>query len=107
MRADRALLWTLPLAIGTALGFLWPRWRVVTIEFAPGGRMALVEGDSVALPGTMSVDDDGRLRLRVVNRDSLPHQAGAYGVHAADSATVAAELCTGQPHGASRTIALR
>lgn len=106
MRAERAL-WALPVAVGVTLGFFWPRWRVINVEFAAGGRLAVVQGDSVALPGTMQVDDDGRLRLRVMNRDSVPHQAGAYGVGATDSALVSAELCTGQPHGAARTIALR
>jgi hypothetical protein len=100
-------LWALPVAIGAALGFFWPRWRVIDVEFAAGGHLVVVQGDSVALPGTMQVDDDGRLRLRVVNRDSVEHQAGAYGVSPADSATVIAQLCTGQPHGVARTIALR
>jgi len=55
----------------------------------------------------MDIEDDGRLRLRVLNRDSLPHQAGALSVLARDSAVVAAEQCTGQDAGGVRRIVLQ
>ena len=97
MRASRLALFAVPLVAGVVFGFLMPRWRTLTVEFTLGGReVRMPDGVVRALPATMDIEDDGRLRLRVLNRDSLPHQAGALSVLARDSATVTAEQCTGQ-----------
>ena len=84
--------------------FLMPRWRTITIEFPAGGReVRLPDGAVRPLPATIDIEDDGRLKLKVINRDTIPHQAGVLGVSANDSATVGAEYCT----GGARTIVLQ
>lgn len=108
MRASRLALFALPVVAGVALGFLLPRWRTLRIDFAPGGRAVSVEGGPAqVLPASLVIDDDGRLRLHVINRDTVAHQAGVLGVGARDSLLIGAELCTGQEHGKGRTIELR
>ena len=103
MRASRVALFAVPILAGVAFGFLLPRWRTITIEFPVGGREVRLPGGQIRpLPATIEIEDDGRLRLKVVNRDTIPHQAGVLGVSALDSATVGAELCT----GGARTILL-
>lgn len=92
---------------GLAFGLALPRWRTITIVFEPGGTSySLIDGVSRPLPGTMQVDDDGRLRLRVINRDTVGHAAGVLGLPAQDSATVSAELCTGTHEHGQKTIVL-
>ena len=104
MRASRVALFAVPLLAGAVFGFLMPRWRTITIEFPAGGReVRLPDGVTTPLPATLEIEDDGRLRLKVINRDTIPHQAGVLGVSARDSATVGAEYCT----GGARTIVLQ
>lgn len=108
MRASRLALFAVPLVAGVVFGFLMPRWRTLTVEFALGGReVRLPDGVVRPLPATMDIEDDGRLRLRVLNRDSVPHQAGVLAVAARDSATVGAEACTGQRDAGPKTIVLQ
>lgn len=108
MRPERALLFLVPIIAGVAVGLKLPRWRTVSIAFERGGTQVVVR-DSAAqpLPGRILIDDDGRLRLRVINRDTVPHQAGVLSVRALDSATVGAEACTGRGHGVTMEIVLR
>ncbi len=107
VRAKLALV-ALIVVAGVGLGLALPRWRMITIVFEPGGRdYHLENGQSMRLPATMDLLDDGRLRLRVVNRDSVGHAAGVLGLPARDSAIVSAELCTGTHEHGARTIVLR
>jgi hypothetical protein len=94
--------------LGFGLGLALPRWRVITVVFEPGGRTWHVAGESPRpLPATLDVDDDGRLRLRVLNLDTVIHDAGVLAVNARDSAVVPADICTGTHRTGANTIVLR
>ncbi|HEY2805365.1 MAG TPA: hypothetical protein VGI92_05850 [Gemmatimonadales bacterium] len=96
------------LIAGFGIGMTLPSWRVITITFPRGGRSWSVAGESPRLlPGTMDIDDDGRLRLRVINEDSVSHSAGVIAVSAGDSTIVSADLCTGTHRRGANTILLR
>jgi len=99
------MLFAIPVALGVVLGFLLPRRHSVVIEFDRGGAVR-VAGVVKSLPASVLLEDDGRLQLVVVNRDTLPHQAGVLAVRQADSLVVDAAACTGQPPG-SRSVLLR
>lgn len=96
------------LALGVGLGLALPTWRVITVIFEPGGRTWHVAGGSPRpLPATLDVEDDGRLRLRVINQDSAGHSAGVLALPARDSAIVPADICTGTHRRGANTIVLR
>jgi hypothetical protein len=96
------------LTLGFGLGLALPRWRVITVVFEPGGQTWHVAGEGPRpLPATLDVEDDGRLRLLVINRDSVGHNAGVLAFAAHDSATVPADLCTGTHSSGASTIVLR
>ena len=106
MRPSKLVVLLFLLGGGLAFGLALPHWRTVTIVFEPGGRSYQLAGETRPLPGTMQVDDDGWLRLRVINRDSVGHSAGVLGLPAQDSATVSAELCTGTHEHGQKTLVL-
>ena len=98
----------LVLAVGVAIGLAMPSWRMTTVIFAPGGRSWRIAGEAPRqLPATLGIDDDGRLRLRVINEDSIGHSAGVLAVAAHDSETVPADLCTGTHFTGKTTILLK
>lgn len=94
-------------ALGAAIGLLLPKTTTTTIVFEPGGRYTVGAAVRGTLPGQLHLTGLERLRLRVVNRDSLPRQAGVLGLRSGDSLVVPAEACTGTHSQDSITIALR
>ena len=96
------------LALGVGIGLALPGWRIETITFEAGGRTwRLADSPPRRLPATLDIEDDGRLRLRVINRDSTGHSAGVLAVAASDSAEVPAEFCTGTHAAGATTLLLR
>ena len=96
------------MAAGVGIGLAMPTWRTTTVIFAPGGRSWRLAGEAPRqLPATLGIEDDGRLRLRVINEDSIGHSAGVLAVAAHDSETVPADLCTGTHFTGKTTIVLK
>lgn len=107
MRPKRIVLALLIVGAGVFVGLRIPHWKTITIVFEAGGAAVIDQKPPRRLPATLQIVDDGRLRLRVINRDSVPHAAGVLGLPARDSAIVSAELCTGTHEHGAKTILLR
>lgn len=80
----------LTVAIVTAV--LMRRPVVMRIEFS-GGDTAVVDGTPHPLPYRMALPDDPRLRLRIVNRDSVWRAVGVAAIPARDSGMYTPDQC--------------
>jgi hypothetical protein len=96
------------LALGLGLATAALRERVVTITFQRDGR-AFRTGDGVRhpLPATMTLDDIGAVRLRVVNRDERSHAVGVLSVQAGDSVEVHPDACAPAPRERALVLLIR
>jgi len=93
------------MVVGFALGVAILRQRVVSVTFPEGGR-AFQAGDGVPhpLPATMTLDDIGHLRMRVVNRDTRFHAVGVLSVAPGDSVEARPDVCV--PTLPARSVAV-
>ena len=99
----------IPIAVGAWIGLVLPHHQALDVEFARGGRTwRFSDSPGRALPSTLNLKDNGMLKLRLMNRDTVMHAAGVFAVLPGDSIVVAPELCsiTLGPDGL-RTIVMR
>lgn len=97
-----------PLAAGAAIGLGIARPHDLAVEIARGGASFRVgSGPARPLPGTLTVDADGRLRLAVSNRDTVDRLVGVVVAPAGRTTLVPAEYCTSSRDGGSTVVVVR
>jgi hypothetical protein len=98
----------IPLAAGAGIGLVIARPHELAVEIAPGGASFRVgTGPERRVPGTFTVDADGRLRLAVTNRDTVDRLVGVVVAPAGRTTVIPAEYCTAAREGGATVVVVR
>jgi hypothetical protein len=109
VRPSAALgLAAIPIVVGVGIGLAITRPRDLAVEILRGGeRFRVAAGPARPVPGTFTLDADGRLSLAVTNRDTVDHLVGVVVAPAGRTTRIPAEYCTAAREGDRAVVVVR